>query len=338
MPQTPLHRPPSATDLDRARRSTRAMSDAVSLAKSEAGDGAFVLAWMSDLHLHAPREYGELSVYATTIDASTNTTLAFTEMLSLAVRPDLLIFGGDIADSGCGGEAPHDEYAEFQRLTDVLLPAELPSLPVLGNHDHADVEMTQGLHKALARHGRRDWPVSAGPLDFYHESRRGGWRFIALDSRQGHDLGPHQLAWFSERIAADPHTPTVVMVHRPWTTVGNWVDNHRQKSRATFEAIDSAPCVKAVLSGHTHKSVAWDYRRKTHIIFPSVAYGIGQTCGWGLVVLGREGVHAVFTKEITGETYEHPSDSCSLRAGDFRRLPPEVYTRNQLFDPCLLPR
>jgi len=116
------------------------------------------------------------------------------------------------------------------------------------------------------------------------------------------------------------------------------VDNHRQKSRATFEAIDSPPCVKAVLSGHTHKSVAWDYRRKTHIIFPSVAYGIGQTSGWGVVVLGREGVHAVFTKEIAGETYDHPSDSCSLRAGEFRRLTPELYTRNQLFDPCLLPR
>lgn len=314
------------------------MSDAVALAKREAGDGALVLAWMSDLHLHAPREYGELGVYATTIDSTTNTTLAFTEMLALSVRPDLLVFGGDIADSGCGGEAPHDEYAEFQRLTESMLPADLPSLPVLGNHDHADVAMTQGQHEALARHGRRDWPVSAGPLDFYHESRVGGWRFITLDSRQGHELGTHQLEWFADRIAADPHTPSVVLIHRPWVAVGNWVDNHRQKSRATFEVIDRPPCVKAVLSGHTHKSAAWDYRGKTHIIFPSVAYGIGQASGWGVVVLGRDGVHAVFTKEIAGETYDQPSDSSALRAGEFRRLTPELYTRHQLFDPCLMPR
>jgi Icc protein len=336
MPQIPLHRPSSDADLDRARCSARTLADAVSSARREAGGDALVLAWMSDLHLHAPREYPALGEYADSIDATTNTALAFTELLTLD-RPDLLVFGGDIADSGCAGEAPHDEYAEFERLTKKHLPAGLATLPVLGNHDHADCAMTPGLHAALARHGRHDWPVSAGPLDFYYETRRGGWRFITLDSRQDHSLGPHQIAWLNERLAADPDTPTVVLVHRPWTTVGNWVDDHRQKNRATFDAIDRATCMKAVLSGHTHKSAAWDYRGKTHVVFPSVAYGIGETSGWGVVVLGRDKVHAVFVKELAGDTYDHPSNASALRGGGFRKVKPEVYTRSPLFNPCMLP-
>ena len=338
MLQTPFHRPPTEVDLDRARRSVQAFSAAVVDARREAGPGAFVLGWMSDLHLHAPREYPALGEYAHRIDATTNTTLAFTEFLTLSPRPDLLVFGGDIADSGCGGEAPFDEYGEFQRLADAMLPHDLQTLPVLGNHDHADCAMTPGLHAALARHGRDDWPKSAGPHDFYYEVRRGGWRFITLDSRQGHELQEHQVAWLRERLAADAQTPTAVLVHRPWTTVGNWVDDHRQKSRATFDVLDRAPCVKVVLSGHTHRSAAWKYRGKTHVIFPAVAYAIGEPCGWGVVVLGRDEAHAVFVKEIAGECFDHPSDVNSVSTGGFRRVTPETYIRSPLFNPCLLPR
>lgn len=338
MPQRPLHRTPSSADLAHASRSASALSDAVAAAKHAAGPGAVVLAWMSDLHLHAPREYHALGEYASTIDATSNTMLAFTEMLSLTTKPDVLVFGGDIADSGCGGEAPHDEYAEFQRLTNAMLPRDLRTLPVLGNHDHADCDMTEGLHAALKRHGRSDWPASAGTIDFYYEIRLAGWRFITLDSRQGHELNAAQVTWLNESLAADKTTPTIVLVHRPWATVGNWVDDFRQKSRASFEAIDAASCVRAVLSGHTHRSAAWHYRNKTHVVFPSVAYGIGEPCGWGIVVLGRDDVHTLFTKEIAGATYDHPSNQVALRPGGFRQLAPAQYVRSPLFNPCLLPR
>jgi 3',5'-cyclic AMP phosphodiesterase CpdA len=337
MPETPLHRPPTAAELERARRTVAPLSSAVAEARRAAGPGALTLACFSDLHLHAPREYPLLGAYSTKIDATTNTMLAFTEMNALEQRPDLVVFAGDIADSGCPGEAPHDEYVEFQRLTDALLPADLPSLPVLGNHDHADVPMTPELHGALARHGRYDWPPSAGPLDFYFETRRAGWRFITLDSRQIQPLGTHQLQWLEQCFAADATTPTVVLVHRPWVTVGNWVDDFRQQHWSTFELLDRTPCVKAVLSGHTHKAAAWKYRQKTHVVFPSVAYGIGEPCGWGVVVLGADAVHSVFIKELTGTTYDHPSDASSARPGSFRRLPAENYIRSPLFNPCLMP-
>lgn len=331
----PLHRPPSPLELDVARRSARALADAVAGARQKAGDGALVLGWLGDLHVHALRDYPSLGAYADRIDANSNVIRAFAELSELA--PDITVFGGDIADSGCGGEAPHDEYAEFQRLWSASLPAHLRTLPVLGNHDHADTDMTPGLHDALCRHGRPDWPRSEGSLDFYYESRQLGWRFIALDSRQGHPIGPHQIAWLDARMSADPHTPTVLLVHRPWVTVGNWVDDHRQHTRHALDAVDRWKAIRVVISGHTHKSAVWSYRGRTHIVFPSVAYGIGEPCGWGAIVLGRSDIDSVFVKELAGATFDHPSDSTSTMAGGFRVVVQQTYVRSPLFNPCLLP-
>ncbi len=339
MPTFPFHRPPTPSELDLARQSAAPLSAAVQEAIADAGPGAMLVAWFSDLHIHAPRPYrdGALGVYATSIDDSSNLQLAFAELSALSTKPDLLIFGGDIADSGCAGEAPHDEYAQFQALANTHLDSALPTLPVLGNHDHADVPMTPALHQALARHGMPDWPASAGPEDFYYQCRRGSWRFITLDSRQDHPLSQAQRDWLSAQLASDPLIPTVILIHRPWVTVGNWVDDHRLRQRAFFDIIDAAPCVKAVFSGHTHKPAVWSYRDKTHIVFPSVAYGIGEPSGWGIVVLTPDRVHSVFIKTLTSLTYDQPTQSITRHNGSFRRLHPAIFEKSMLFNPCLMP-
>ncbi len=76
-----------------------------------------VVTWVSDIRLHAPRGYVEpLSFQATDVDCSANRKLALAEIC--APEPGLAIFGSDIADSGCGGEAPADEYDEMNRVFD----------------------------------------------------------------------------------------------------------------------------------------------------------------------------------------------------------------------------
>jgi hypothetical protein len=57
MPETPLHRPPTAAELERARRTVAPLSAAVAEARHAAGPGALTLACFRDLHLHATREY-----------------------------------------------------------------------------------------------------------------------------------------------------------------------------------------------------------------------------------------------------------------------------------------
>lgn len=332
-----LERKLTAAQLDAARRSGDAFAVAVHSARREAGPDAVAVAWVSDIHLHARRAYEhDLGIYGRFVDASANFHLALTEMAQ--VQPDLVVFGGDVADSGCGGEAPCDEYGDFKRLTDELLPATRSSLLVLGNHDHADRPLTESYRSELGKIARADWPAPVDAADHYYSALRHGWRFLALDSRQGQPPSETQRQWLAAQLETDAATPTVLLVHRPFVSVGNWVDNHRLVDRRTFDLIDRADCVKAVLSGHTHKAAAWRYRRQIHTVFPATAYGIGHTCGWGCVILGRDRVSGVFVKDLAGECFDHVPYAPVQQAGDFRLLTPALFENSPLCDPCLLPR
>lgn len=332
----PFRCEPTPAALRRARDSVRPLARAVRAARKRAGQGAMIVAWVSDIHLHAWREYAApLSIYATEVDASANLQLALAEIGAL--EPDLVIFGGDIADSGCGGEAPPDEYDEMQRVLTACLPASVPSLPLLGNHDHADRPLSAQWHAALARTRRADWPTPVETDDFYYETRRGGWRFVALDSRQGQPLSDRQRAWLLQCLQADTATPTVVLVHRPFVSVGNWVDHCRLEDRRSFDLVDSASAVKAVLSGHTHKAAGWTYRGKSHVVFPACAYGIPDAPGWGVVVLRAEDVHSVFVKDLAATTFDGVAQCSRRRRGMYRALSRPTFECHPLWDPCTLP-
>lgn len=332
----PLRREPTRAELSRARDSVKPLEHAVRAARQSAGQGAMVLAWLSDIHLHAWREYTEpLSLYATDVDCSATLQLALTEICAL--EPDLVVFGGDIADSGCGSEAPADEYVEMQRMFAACLPTSVATLPVLGNHDHAHGPLSSAWHATLARTRRADWPEPVESDDFYYEAYRGGWRFMTLDSRQSEPLSDRQHAWLTQRLQADRITPTVVLVHRPFVSVGNWVDHHQLKDRRSFDTLDGADAVKMVLSGHAHKSAAWTYRAKTHVVFPSSAYGIPDACGWGVVVLGATDVHEVFVKDLAATTFDIVARRARQHRGAFRTLARPAYVLNPLWDPCSLP-
>jgi predicted MPP superfamily phosphohydrolase len=339
----PHHRPPTTAELRRARASMAPLSAAVAAAKRRAGPGAVVFAWMSDLHLHARRDYAGLKpvpfdVYGAHVDCSANFQVALAELAALRPAADLLILGGDLADSGCGGEAPADEYAEFARLLDAHLPPGLPTLPLLGNHDHADKPMSTRFAKLLRGLQRDGWVDPVEDEDYYYATVRHGWRFIALDSRQNDNFSDRQRAWLAAQLTSDPKTPTIIAVHRPFVSVGNWVDDHRLRDYAALALIDQSPCVRLVMSGHTHKSILWQYRRRLHAVFPSVAYGIGENCGWGCVVLGRRGVEAVFVKELRYRTFDHVTATDTLRPGKHRRLAAALFEDSELCNPCFLPR
>ena len=321
--QFPLRREVREADLRRARESVPALAAAVRAARQEAGEGAMVVVWLSELHLHARRAYRPS--FARHVDCSANLRLALAEIVALEPAPDLVIFGGDLAEGGCHCDAPADEYLEMKRLFDAYLPAHLATLPLLGNHDHADYPLSAAWHATMAQTKRPEWPEPVEREDFYYEARRGGWRFIALDSRQEQPLSPRQRAWLSGRLAADVVTPTAVLVHRPFVPVGNWVDRYRLADQASFAAIDGAEAVKVVLSGHTHKAKAWTYRGKTHAVFPGCACGMPDPCGWGVVVLGAARVHAVFVKDLAAETYDSVGERLQDSGGGFRKLIPEAF-------------
>jgi 3',5'-cyclic AMP phosphodiesterase CpdA len=334
----PHHRPLTPDDFAQARASIAPLQKALDACRARRGAASFTVAWMSDIHLHAPRPYdGDMGFYGNRVDCSANFRLALAELAALTPLPDLLVLGGDLADGGCGGEAPGDEFAELGRLLRAALPPGLPTLAISGNHDHADRPLSAAWHRAWHAAAPHPWPVSPDSDDYYFAHRLGGWRIIGLDSRQNHPLSAPQRAWLANELVRDPATPTLVLVHRPLLTVGNWVDDFRLQDRATFDLLDAAPAVRAVWSGHTHLPRAWRYRGKKHVIFPALAYGIPGPCGWGVGVFSRDRLEALFVKPLAGPWFDGVAFTSRLSARQVRRLPFRAYTAHPLYNPCLLP-
>lgn len=341
MPHTTLPhlRPLTEADYTRARDSVAPLQQALADCRERIGPDSFTVAWMSDLHIHAPRPYeSDISFYADQVDSSANLRLALAELATLDPLPDLLVFGGDVADSGCGGEAPSDEYVEFGRVLRDALPAGLPTLAIPGNHDHADKPLSADWHQAWHAASPHEWPASPDADDYYFTHRQNGWRIIGLDSRQDDSISTRQKEWLAAELDHDTKTPTLVLVHRPLLTVGNWVDDHRLKDRATFDLLDATPCVRTIWSGHTHLHQAWNYRNKKHVVFPSVAFGIPGPCGWGVGVFGRDQLEALFIKPVVGPWFDCVSAGTLEMESQLETLSFDSYTADRRFNPCLLPR
>ncbi|MCF7687704.1 MAG: metallophosphoesterase [Cephaloticoccus sp.] len=334
----PHQRPLTAGDVAQARASIAPLQAALDAMRTRLGHECFTVAWMSDMHIHAPRPYdGNLGFYGDRVDCSFNFRLALTELSALAPLPDLLLFGGDLVDGGCGGEAPADEYAEFSRVLREALPPGLPTLAIAGNHDHG-ISTTAAWHQTWQSVAPQPWPASPDTDDYYFVRRAGKWRIIGLDSREDQPLSNRQRAWLADELARDPITPALVLIHRPMVTVGNWVDDIRLLDRATFDVLDSAPGVKAIWSGHTHLPRAWRYRGKKHVVLPSVAYGIPGPCGWAVGVFSRERLEAVFIKRMSGQWFDGVAFKARHSKQAVQRLPFRNYTADPLYNPCLLPR
>lgn len=333
----PLRRPYTADQIAAARASVAPLRQAIADRRAALGSDATVLAWMSDLHIHARRAYpGMGPTYSTHADCSANLALALAEVDALA--PDLLLFGGDLADSGCAHQAPADEYAELGAVLTAHLPAALPSLAILGNHDHSDRDLTADWHDAFRAIARPDWPAPVESADVYFVTQRSGWRFIGLDTRQNHALSERQRTWFADTLAADRVTPTVILQHRPHVTVGNWVDDHRLRDRPSLDLVRAAPNVRLLLSGHTHCPAAWTWAGQVHVVFPALAYGIGAAIGWGVVVLADGQVDSVFIKDLAGGAYyDQPRRSPQTSGGYWRPVPTPDFTLDMLFNPCTMP-
>lgn len=338
-PTLPHKRSLTEADFARARESVAPLQQALTDSRARIGPDSFTVAWMSDLHLLAPRPYGgDIGFYADQVDCTANLRIALAELATLDPLPDLLVFGGDVAESGCGGEAPTDEYAEFGGVLRDCLPSGLPTLAIPGNHDHADAPLSADWHRAWHAASPNPWPLSPDPDDYYFVHRLGGWRIIGLDSRQEHLPSARQKDWLSHELKSDASTPTLVLIHRPLLTVGNWVDDFRLKDRDTFDILDAAPAVRTIWSGHAHLPRAWSYRKKKHVIFPSVACGMPGPCGWGVGVFGRDQLETLLIKPVVGPWFDCISMGTQQTESKLESLNFENYTADRTFNPCFLPR
>lgn len=150
------------------------------------------IAHLSDIHLMT----GPLAA-----QPAAGLAQALARLLSIKPRPDCVIITGDLADTG------HPE--EYAALHAILRRCPVPVHLTTGNHDDpASLAADFGGTRFLGGGG------SASYVARYPEATV----IVAdsqLDGSQAGYLGPDQLGWIEETLAARPSVPALVCLHHP---------------------------------------------------------------------------------------------------------------------------
>lgn len=182
-------------------------------------------------------------------------------LVALRPRPDLVVFTGDLAESG----AP-EEYAS---VLAALEGFDLPLAAVPGNHDRRDAF-------AAAFAGG---PVRTGEGAFLHLTIDAGpLRVIALDTlgEPGASRGalcPERLAWTEARLAEAERPTLVFMHHPPFATGIGFMDAIGCVGGEALAALVARHGrVARVACGHVHRSASAGFGGTVGTICPGVAY------------------------------------------------------------------
>jgi len=153
----------------------------------------------------------------------------FKEMLQRAkeLDPLFILHGGDIVETGTGGELSH--------FLDVVTSVKgLPPLFVVrGNH-----EMNAALFEKMI-----------GPLNFILDSQRLGLRLVAVDN-SGYVLGERELAFLSRNLDQKRQTQ-IVSMHIPPKT-DRWPRHSFDKGRNELLTLMTERNVRMGLFSHIH--------------------------------------------------------------------------------------
>ena len=217
-----------------------------------------ILAQFTDLHI---KEEGRLAYRK--IDTSAALEAALAHLQTQTVQPDLVLFTGDLVDTG--------QPEEYARLRTHLAGLDIPFFLMPGNHDD----------RAALRTGFPDHAylgLEGDPICYTIEPFP--LRIIALDSlvpgQGGGALGAGQLDWLAERLAEQPDRPTVVALHHPpfATGIGHMDQIGLEDSAALAGIIARHPQAERVLSGHIHRPIHARWAGTIASTAPSTAHQV----------------------------------------------------------------
>lgn len=196
--------------------------------------GSHLLVQISDVHLTAS---GSLPPGVRPRD---NLLTGLRLLEEAAIRPDIFLLTGDLADASDGG--CYDDLAGILAEAANGCGASVVYLP--GNHDDRDT---------FRRHLLGD--SGDGPVNQTHW--RGGLRIIALDStvpgEDGGDLGKETLAYLRSELSRSAPDGTVVALHHPpiLSPIQPMSRMALRDPRGLRDAIADSD-VRLVLCGHNH--------------------------------------------------------------------------------------
>jgi 3',5'-cyclic AMP phosphodiesterase CpdA len=177
------------------------------------------------------------------IDSEARLVQLFEEVRASGIRPEAVIFTGDLADKG---EA--QAYAKLRAIVDPACAAMgARVIWAMGNHDN----------RAHFRAGLLDQPGDDSPVD--HSYYVNGLRVITLDTSvpgfHHGELSEAQLEWLADQLETPAPDGTILALHHPPVpSVLDLAVLVELRGQAALAAVLRGSDVRAILAGHLHYS------------------------------------------------------------------------------------
>ncbi len=167
-----------------------------------------------------------------------------------ARKPDGVLHLGDLVTFG----SSRGHWARLDALLEPLREANIPLMPVVGNHDRM-VLTKLGLDQ-LARRFAVLGERTCYTFRYGRHGRNGDVAFIALDSNLSGDAAALQLRWFDEVLAAADADPQVKAIigfwHHPPMSNSRIVRPSRRARMEFVPRLAGSQKGLAVFTGHAH--------------------------------------------------------------------------------------
>lgn len=287
-------------------------------------ESAHLLVWISDAHICTPGA----AAGRTWEGRRRQMERTLTEVSCLAIRPEIVVFGGDILDTG--------SQAEFEAFSGFLDQLDVPTAYLLGNHEHGLLPVTEIFRGNYERIRRSGWGSLEDPDGLYYRIDINSFTLLCLDAQEGsfqYQLPQRQYAWLEAQLLA-LEQPALICCHRHFLPAGCWIDEYTVRDFRLWKLLNSSPWVKGILSGHAHCPRRFMFHGKDYVTFPAAAYGVNSPTGWGGVILRHGKIADVFYKPLaTGYMDENERRP---RIQDSRPvfMPREDFLMDPYYNPC----
>jgi hypothetical protein len=270
---------------------------------------------------------------------------------TVAEKPDLVLFTGDLA--GAGNPAT---YAAWKSVMQPVYDAGIPVLPVAGNHELSGLEAFKSMFLApLAAHppqGIEDLVLDATDSDGRsYAFRHRGALFLALDEYADNSVQTHAVnqAFVDVQLAGrDPAATPLVFAfgHEPAFRAGRdeGLEQRPAERNAFWRSLEDAGC-RAYFCGHMHlyahariQPSLWRLGPVPSAIEQVISGAAGaplydlkyfdDTGSWTVVDLGHDTTHWGYVRVVVDDATRTVTQTWVRRvaAGSFQDMPDSMFT------------
>lgn len=251
---------------------------------------------ISDTHLPGERS----PLYGSVADADANLAEMLARLAASGIRPDALLFTGDVTDRG--------DAAAYGRLRELVVPAaaELGCEVVwaAGNHDDR-----RAMRSELGLAG-------AGAEPIVEVRWFGGMRVVVVDSTvpgaHWGEVPSSQLQWLEGELSTAAPEGTLLLIHHPpLPTVLDLAVTVELRDQDALAAVLRGSDVRGILSGHVHHPSFGTFAGIPVAVASSSAYGqdLAQPVG---ATRGQDAAQGYNLVHVYADTIVHSAVSLEV--------------------------